>query len=434
MTTADATVRVAPRAADALRARVRALLEAEYLRLHCVDRLALSAMAYATAEDGVDPEAVAEEAETLDRRIALIHDQLAALSAPGTEAGRVLLLDCGDGPRLMLVSAAHLLDDHVIAADSPLGVALRGVQAGQVVDYRAPGGLRHARVLAVEESTSAPDWHGLTPPEVLVGFDGSPSSRSALAWAAREAALRARPLRLLHAREDGVPAAPDGLLTEGLLLAAKALKADRIRASAMAGDAAARLAERAAAAELVVVGRGGPSDDGLGPVANEVLEGASRATVVVPPGPVPNQRGRVVVGLRRSHDAADALAVGFAEAHRRGTELAVTVIHDDVADGPAGDGLVPRFHAPDAADAVTSKDLLSAVAQARHAFPDVPVTTTLRTGHFSDVLIELSHSADLIVLGLGERPTGVGHSDLLVASHADCPVIVIRETSTGGEF
>ncbi|MEU9388048.1 universal stress protein, partial [Streptomyces sp. NPDC048279] len=35
---------------------------------------------------------------------------------------------------------------------------------------------------------------------VTVGFDGSPQSRAAADWAAREAGLRALPLKVLHVR------------------------------------------------------------------------------------------------------------------------------------------------------------------------------------------------------------------------------------------
>jgi nucleotide-binding universal stress UspA family protein len=132
--------------------------------------------------------------------------------------------------------------------------------------------------------------------------------------------------------------------------------------------------------------------------------------VLVPSRPQPTPRGCVVVGLRGSGDAADALAVGFSEAARRGTDLAVTVIRD-------------------AATETSADDLLAVVAAAGRAFPAVPVTTSLRTGQFSEVLIDLSRSADLVVLGMGRRPSGMGRTDLLVATHADCPVIVVRENA-----
>lgn len=151
------------------------------------------------------------------------------------------------------------------------------------------------------------------------------------------------------------------------------------------------------------------------------------ATLDVSPSamPPPAPQGQVVVGLRGSADAAEALAVGFGEAERRGTGLTVTVIRDDAV----GHGLVPAFHAAGEGDAETADDLLAAVSAAGRAFPSVPVTTSVRTGHFSDVLIDLSRSADLLVLGTGHRRSGLGRSDLLVATHADCPVIVVREST-----
>jgi nucleotide-binding universal stress UspA family protein len=448
MTIADASPTVAAAAAAALRMRVRDLLEDEYLRLSCLDRRPVSAMSGATPEDGVDPDAVAQELTVLDARIARLHDHLAAFAADpsGPARGRVLLLDLGDGPRLMLLSPIGLIDEQVIAEDSPLGAALRDAVPGQVVTYPLPHGTGRAQVLAVEPppapraaragESAETGMFGLVPAEVLVGFDGTPSSRSAVAWAAREAALRARPLRVLHARDDGASSDPieaaTGVLAEGILLAADSLQHHRIRASAISGDAASRLAERAGSADLVVVGRGGDTPTGLGPVANEVLETAARATVVVPPGPVARRFGRVVVGVRHSAETPDALAVAFAEANRRESDLVVTVIWDDEP-GAARvvDGLEPAFHEADVQDVATLERLRAAVAGAGRAFPTVPVTIDVRTGRFSEVLVELSHTADLIVLGRGHG-TSAGRSDLQVASSADCPVIVVRESGSEG--
>lgn len=319
--TRQATSSVAGTDATALRNRVRSQLEAEYLRLSSVDRPALQAMVTRTAEEGGDLEVLDRELETLERRIAALHDHLAAAQAdPANHDGRVVTLDLGEGPALMLISEIDVPDEQVMAADSPLGRALTGAAPGQVVVYPTPAGPGRAQVLAVEEPALSPE------------------------------AIRPGP------------------------------------------------------------------DSAVG------------APMLAPPRPPSESTGRVVVGLREAADAAEALAVGFAEADRRAAALSVTVIRDDAA--PAvGDGLDPAFHAPDQQDVLAADELLASVSAAGRRFPNVPVTTDLRTGHFSDVLIDLSRQADLVVLGMGRRPIGTGRTDLLVATHADCPVIVVRESA-----
>jgi nucleotide-binding universal stress UspA family protein len=124
----------------------------------------------------------------------------------------------------------------------------------------------------------------------------------------------------------------------------------------------------------------------------------------------------VVVGLRDSWPAEDALAVAFAEASRRGAELVVSVVRDVGVDEALGGPAAAVPHA--------------AVAYARRAFPRVAVTTTVRTGHVAEVLVELSRAAELVVLALGEQPAGLGRKDLLIASHSTCPVVVVRASPT----
>lgn len=364
MTTADVTRTVAPHAAQELRRRVHLLLEEEYLRLRATERPELWRTSSASTDDGVDPAVVVGELDVVDRRVAALERHFSALASdPSVPDGAVFLLDLGDGPQLMLVSDVAVADDQVVAADSPLGIALRDVVPGQVVAYERPPGIGQVRVLAVEADS------GVQTP-----------SRTAIAWSAQEAGRRARPMRVLHPRQkrrDPLPQSDDHL-TEGSRLS------------------------------------------------------AARATVVVPPRPEPKLHARVVVGLRESHHCADALAVGFAEADRRRAELQVVLIRDGGADDAPGDDLDPVFHAPDEVDVEEAGHLPRAVDEAGRAFPQVEATALVRTGHFAEVLVELSHSADLVVLGMGERPAGIGRKDLLIASHSTCPVIVVRESLIRG--
>lgn len=160
----------------------------------------------------------------------------------------------------------------------------------------------------------------------------------------------------------------------------------------------------------------------LQPLEPEVLEFTAREA----------RRGRVVMGLRDSWHAADALAVGFAEANRRGAELVVSVIREAVPDDAAGGGIEPAFHVPDEQDIDEVGHLPRAVTEVARGFPAVAVTTSVRTGHFAETLVELARSADLLVLGMGDRPAGMGRQDLLIASRSTCPVIVVRENSAQG--
>ncbi|GAA0630556.1 hypothetical protein GCM10009547_37900 [Sporichthya brevicatena] len=122
--------------------------------------------------------------------------------------------------------------------------------------------------------------------------------------------------------------------------------------------------------------------------------------------------GRVVVGLHESGHAAEALAVGFSEARRRRADLTVTVVRDGE-------------------DAGEARSLEQAVADVAAGYPDVGVATSVCVGQFAEVLVDLSGSVDLLVLGLGDRPRGLGRQDLLIASRARCPVIVVRDTPRG---
>lgn len=140
---------------------------------------------------------------------------------------------------------------------------------------------------------------------------------------------------------------------------------------------------------------------------------AGLRTSGTPPLPVLASHGHVVVGLRQSRLAAGALAVGFAEASRRTARLTVMVIRDAETNVDTA-----------AADA---DRLEQAIAAAAARFSAVSVSIEVRTGHFVEVLVELSRTVDLLVLGLCDRSTGMGRKDLLIASRSQCPVVVVRE-------
>jgi nucleotide-binding universal stress UspA family protein len=137
---------------------------------------------------------------------------------------------------------------------------------------------------------------------IVVGVDGSPGSRGALEFAAREAAAHGGKLLLLSAWEvpaavlsgGGVPAdVYDNFEAEARKVAgeagararelAPAVEVETRTVEAHAGNA---LVDESRAADLIVIGRrghGGLTDFLLGSISHQVADHARCPVVIVPP-------------------------------------------------------------------------------------------------------------------------------------------------------
>ena len=127
--------------------------------------------------------------------------------------------------------------------------------------------------------------HGHVEGRVVVGFDGSACSRRALAWAAGECALRGAALLVVHAdlwspaalalpafaEEDAVE---EGVLKEGLRLAAEACPSLEVTGRRVPPPAGESLVAASDGAALLVVG-----SRGLGHVQQLVIGSVSRFCV-----------------------------------------------------------------------------------------------------------------------------------------------------------
>lgn len=144
-----------------LRVQVRGEVEEEYLRLRTVDRPALlDALANMPAGDP-DTVVISDELTLLDRRIGEIRTYLGTVRLPA-DAGRAAVdygvrVDLGDGPEWMLLTDLPVLDERVVATDSPLGKALLGAEVGASFTFRTPHGTRTGVLLAVEAACTEPD-------------------------------------------------------------------------------------------------------------------------------------------------------------------------------------------------------------------------------------------------------------------------------------
>jgi len=289
---------------------------------------------------------------------------------------------------------------------------------------------------------------------VLVGYDGSPSSAVAVAWAADEAARRGVPLAVVYAADyaglvggpfgsswlpDAVVREADRIAEAGATLARERQPGLDVTAHAYAGGPAIVLIREARGSGLVVVGTRGRRELAacvLGSVATSVAARAPAPVVVVRGGEAvtsgPNRP--VVVGVDGSAAAADALRFAVDAARGTGATLKIVgawrTIHEDwvraywLAADPTAD---PDRTARQAVEGVVA----AAADTAATLAPDLTIRSSTRGGDPATVLVDLAgDDAALVVLGSRGRGSvaglllgSVGHD---VVHAARCPVAVVK--------
>ncbi|MFI8304631.1 universal stress protein [Streptomyces sp. NPDC085927] len=283
---------------------------------------------------------------------------------------------------------------------------------------------------------------------ITAGVDGTEESLAGLAWAAREAVRRGRPLRVVHAwrfqTHEAVDAG-DAATQERWVRDAVAESVRRVteRHSALAvttdvleGDAVGALTGAAADAEMLVLGsRGHGRIMGflVGSVGQQVIVEARRPVVFVRAGDMPSGEvaGReIVVGQQGDpEDSAAALEFAFEAAAARGATLRAVRAWT----------LPPMFaYSPDTLrlmdeagglEPYEQKSLSDALAPLRERHPQVRVVEQVEMGSAGQVLLSVAGTAQLMVVGRRARRSAVGARIGSVAHgvlhHADCPVAVV---------
>jgi nucleotide-binding universal stress UspA family protein len=140
--------------------------------------------------------------------------------------------------------------------------------------------------------------------------------------------------------------------------------------------------------------------------------------------------GRVVVGVDGSKESRLALRWACTEALARGaTVLALSVWHLYPLAPPEQVGASPWWFTADPGEATRSflRDVVQEVAA---DFPDVTIDQQVRSGHAAEQLVELSASADAVVMGAtgsgGFVGMRLGSTSRAVLEHALCTVVVAR--------
>lgn len=284
---------------------------------------------------------------------------------------------------------------------------------------------------------------------IVVGVDGSPSATDALDWAAAEASVSARPLRIVHGfiwplmrvplgpseagpADGGFQLAAEQVLSDAETRARLAAPEVKVTTELVVGAAAPALLRHAEEAELVVVGSrglGGFAGALVGSVGVQLAAHAACPVVVVRPQPAEHSPAsaaarRVVVGTDGSDLSAAAISFAIHAAARH--QVALTVVRAWTAPVSTFPGLTV-----DRMEAEERQHLMDALDAQRTMFPGVEVDAKLvRDDHAGRALVAESTTADLVVVG--SRGRG-GFAGLLLGSvsqallhHAECPVAVVR--------
>ena len=284
---------------------------------------------------------------------------------------------------------------------------------------------------------------------IVVGVDGSAASKVALDWAARDAARREVPIKLVNVLNPPVVMAfpevpmPPGYLQwqedEGrkVLESARATVEEATRGSAVeissemvSGSTVPTLVEESKTASMVVVGcrgRGALSRRLLGSVSTGLVHHAMCPVAIIhdedPLMPHPS-KAPVVVGVDGSPASERALAIAFEQASFRGVDILAVHAWSDTG--------VFEFPGADwsAQQQMGEETLSERLSGWQERYPDVLVRRLVVPDRPAHQLLEQAESAQLLVVGShgrgGFAGALLGSVSTAVVHGARMPVIVAR--------
>lgn len=277
----------------------------------------------------------------------------------------------------------------------------------------------------------------------VVGIDGSEQSEKALAWAVDDARRTGAVVEAVHAWQlatdvtalgqvpfdvEKVEVAGRALLDEVVDRVGEDGLVEPVRRVVTSGNPAPVVQERAAEADLLVVGtrgRGGFLSLLLGSVAEDCVHRAPCPLVLVPPDP-PSATGTVVVGVDGSAESFAALR--WAEQRQpEGAPPVVALYALNWHDHPAPTGNEPGFTDDDA------RTWLHGLFT-EHGIGPASVSVEIVRDVPSRTLVERSAAGDLVVVG----SRGAGRAKSLIAGslarqlshHATSPVVIHHDHDT----
>jgi nucleotide-binding universal stress UspA family protein len=286
---------------------------------------------------------------------------------------------------------------------------------------------------------------------ILVGVDGSPASKYAVDWAARDAAMRNVRLIVMHAVQPigmNLPPLPaptafarwqvergQKILDDAVEIARKATPdgvSAQIESELLFSPVVPTLVDLSKEVQMVVVGsrgRGPLARSLLGSVSSSLIRHAHCPVAVIhdedPLMPHPAE-APVLVGIDGSPVSELATAIAFQEASWRGVEVVALHVWSDVGvnDFPAIDWPAMK----PAAEEILAERL----AGWQERYPGVKVRRVVECDHPTYHLIRQSESAQLVVVGShgrgGFAGMLLGSVSAAVAHSARMPVVVARQS------
>jgi nucleotide-binding universal stress UspA family protein len=285
---------------------------------------------------------------------------------------------------------------------------------------------------------------------IVAAVDGSDSARAAVRWAAREAARRKVPLKLVHVcslvpagyqrTTAGDPDLFDRMLDEGrgwlreATGVAAAAGAVKISTELRNGQVSGALVQESASARLVVLGSrglGGFSGLVIGSVAVALTAHGHCPIVVLPSSTMDSKwaTGPVVVGVDGSSTSEAAVAFAFDAASTRGVPLVAVHAWLDINMAGAWTPL-PMIVDWEAVRADEERVLAERLAGWQEKYPEVEVRRVVTKDRPVHALLEQGGQAQLVVVGSRGRGgflgLGLGSVSQALLHRAEGPVAVVR--------